>query len=219
MENFVISDLDFEDERLQTLIVDLRKCFVESQNNFAKTCDTIYHIWSYCKGNYWKAKDNEYYNSYKLLEKFGFNKQAVSRYKQCYEKFIHVPSCTVDSLYLGFSPSKLFELLPLSKETIDTAIKHKMITPDMTQKELREHVKTLKDGYVDKPEKVVEDISQEINEDEIPMAYDPTQKYDYSYFEKMSKNQLLNIVWELQKAYQKLKNKEIKQNEKSNKKN
>ena len=211
MENFVISDIDFEDERLQTLIVDLRKCFVNSQTNFAKTCDTIYHIWSYCKGNYWKAKDNEYYNSYKLLEKFGFNKQAVSRYKQCYEKFIHTQSCTVDSQYLGFSSSKLFELLPLSKETIDTAINNKIITPDMTQKQLREHVKTLKNGCLDKPEKVIEDISKEINENEIPMAYDPTQKYEYSYFEKMSKNQLLNIVWELQKAYQKLKDKKNKE--------
>ena len=212
MDNFILNnDLDFDDERLQTLIIDLRKCFVDNQTNFAKTCDTIYRIWSYCKGNYHRATNNEYYNSYKILEKFGFNKQAVSRYKQCYEKFIHIPSCTVDGLYLGFSPSKLFELLPLSKETIDTAITNKIITPDMTIKQLREHIKVLKDGFLDKVEKVIEETLNDINEDEIPMAYDPSQKYEYSYFEKMTKNQLLNIVWELQKAYQKLKDKNNKE--------
>ena len=212
MDNFICNtELDFEDERLSTLLFDLRKCFLDNQNNFAKTCDTIYKIWSYCKGNYWKAKDNEYYNSYKLLEKFGFNKQAVSRYKQCYEKFIHIPSCTVDYLYASFSPSKLFELLPLSKETIDNAINNKIISSDMTIKQLREYIKTLKNG-TDKAEKVIEDTSKEINEDEIPMAYDPTKEYEYSYFEKMSKNQLLNIVWELQKAYKKLKDKKIRRN-------
>lgn len=218
MENFVLNDINFEDERLQTLIVDLRKCFVESQNNFAKTCDTIYHIWSYCKGNYWKAKDNEYYNSYKLLEKFGFDKKAVIRYKHCYEKFIHKTSCTIDYLYLGFSPSKLFELLSLSQMTIDNAIKEKYITPDMTVKQIREFVKNLISNG-EKLEKVVEEKPIVINEDEIPMAYNPNEKYEYSYFEKMNKSQLLNIVWELQKAYQKLKNKGEKKNEKTNKEN
>lgn len=218
MENFVFDDIEFEDERLQILVTDLRECFVGSQTNFAKTCDIIYHIWSYCKGNYLRAKDNEYYNSYKLLGKFGFDKKAVNRYKQCYEKFIHKPSCTVDGLYLGFSSSKLFELLPLSQLTIDNAIKEKYIMPDMTVKQIREFVKNLMSNG-EKLEKVVEEKSIVINEDEIPMAYDPAQKYEYSYFEKMSKSQLLNIVWELQKAYQKLKNKGEKKNEKTNKEN
>lgn len=218
MENFVNSDLVFEDERLQILCTELRKCFVNSQTNFAKICDTIYHIWSYCKGNYWKAKDNEYYNSYKLLSKFGFDKKAVNRYKQCYEKFIHKSSCTVDSLYLGFSPSKLFELLPLSQLTIDNAIKEKYIKSDMTVKQIREVVKNLT-ANGEKLDKVSEDLSTEINENDIPMAYDPTKKYEYSYFENMNKSQLLNIVWELQKAYQKLKNKGDKKNEKTNKEN
>ena len=32
-------------------------------------------------------------------------------------------------------------------------------------------------------------------------------EYEYSYFEDKTKNQLLNMIWELQKAYQKLKEK------------
>ncbi len=209
MDNFVIDPtFDVDDERLSSLLLDLRKCYVSAQNNFAQLCKTIYSIWDYCKGHYFKAKQSsEYYNCYKLLAKFGFDKKAVSRYKQCYERFIHVPSCTVDTLYLGFSPSKLFELLPLSAEICNNAIETQLITPSMTVKEIRETIKNIKDG-TEKTEKVVEKI--EINEDDIPMAYDPKKKYDYKYFESKTKSQLLNIVWELQKEYQKLKAKKEK---------
>ena len=212
MENFIFSDLDFEDVELSILVNSLKNCYAKQQNNFALLCRDIYKIWSYCKGKYYKAKDNEYYNSYKLLEKFGFNKQAVSRYKQCYEKYVvdNKQHFGLNFYAEKFCPSKLFELLQLSQDTFIELCDKKIIRPEMTVKEIRECIKALKNGS-DKAEKVIEDTSVEIDEDEIPMAYDPTQKYEYSYFEKMSKNQLLNIVWELQKAYQKLKDKKNKE--------
>ncbi len=209
MEEFIKSDLEFEDDKLFWLVERLRDVFNNSQDNFSNLCEAIYNIWSYCKGNYWKAKDNEYYNSYKLLAKFGFDKKAVSRYKQCYERYVHKEQGGLHSLYEDFTPSKLFELLVLSDETVKSSISNGLIKPTMTVKQIREYIKTLKDG-TDKAEKVIEDTT--INEEDIPMAYDPKQEYEYSYFETKTKNQLLNIVWELQKAYQKLKsNKEKKQ--------
>ena len=209
MEEFINSDIDFEDKELHYLMNELSDCFEDKQLNFCKLCKTIYNIWSYCKGNYWKAKDNEYYNSYKLLAKFGFDKKAVSRYKQCYERFIVQETAILYNDYREFTPSKLFELLTLSQDTAMELVKKQLITPTMTVKQIREYIKTLKDG-TDKADKVIEDTT--INEEDIPMAYDPKQEYEYSYFETKTKNQLLNIVWELQKAYQKLKsNKEKKQ--------
>lgn len=212
MEEFVTNELDFEDKELSLLIKDLKQCFYKQQNSFIETCVTIHKIWSYCKGNYYKAKDNEYYNSYKLLAKFGFDKKAVSRYKQCFEKFIVGDDghYTLFPRLYGFTSSKLFELLTLSDETIFNAVDNKLIKPEMTVKQLREFIKSLKDG-TDKAEKVVEDTT-EINEEDIPLVYDPKQEYEYSYFESKTKNQLLNIVWELQKAYQKLKSKGEKKN-------
>ena len=216
MEEFVINELDFEDKELSLLIKDLKQCFYKQQNSFIETCVTIHKIWSYCKGNYYKAKDNEYYNSYKLLAKFGFDKKAVSRYKQCFEKFIVGDDghYTLFPQLYGFTSSKLFELLTLSDETIFNAIDNKLVKPEMTVKQIREFIKSLKDG-TDKAEKVVEDTT-EINEEDIPLVYDPKQEYEYSYFESKTKNQLLNIVWELQKAYQKLKGekKNVKQSNK-----
>ena len=208
MENFIKCDLEFEDDKLFWLVEHLKECFNKNKDNFNSLCEAIYNIWSYCKNNYWKAKNNEYYNSYKLLAKFGFDKKAVSRYKQSYEKF--VADNTISKIVKDFAPSKLFELLPLSQDTIFELVEKQIIVPTMTVKEIREYIKTLKDG-TNKPDKVIEDTST-INEEDIPMAYDPKQEYEYSYFESKTKNQLLNIVWELQKAYQKLKsNKEKKQ--------
>ena len=211
MENFIKCDLEFEDIELSSLVKSLSHCFDKQQESFIFICKDVYRIWNYCKRNYWKAKDNEYYNSYKLLEKFGFDKKAVSRYKQCYEKFI-VDNKVTFALAIplqNFTPSKLFELLPLSQETIFELVNKQLIRPDMTVKQIREYIKTLNGG--DKLEKVIEDTaSEEINEEEIPKAYDPKQEYEYSYFESKTKNQLLNIVWELQKAYQKLRNKKEK---------
>lgn len=209
MEEFIKSDLEFEDNELFWLVERLRDNFNNSQLNFAKTCECIYNIWKYCKGNYYKAKDNEYYNSYKLLAKFGFDKKAVNRYKNCYERYVHPQSCSLYPIYEDFTSSKLFELLVLSEDTAKNSIINGLVLPTMTVKQIREYIKTLKDGS-DKAEKVIEDTT--INEEDIPMAYDPKQEYEYSYFETKTKNQLLNIVWELQKAYQKLKlNKEKKQ--------
>lgn len=216
LDEFVKCNLEFEDNKLDALVYDLKVCFNRQTSCFVEVCSTIYKIWSYCKGQYWKAKDDEYYNSYKLLAKFGFDKKAVSRYKCCFEKFMFLGK-SFSSTYIlydefkDFNPSKLFELLPLSKETCFNLVKNKMIKPEMTVKEIRAFVKAMKKG-TDSAEQVLEDTS--INEDEIPMAYDPKQKYEFKYFESMSKNQLLNMIWSLQEEYQKLKNnKEKKQND------
>ena len=206
MEDFINADIDFEDKELHSLIRELNNVFEDKQLNFCQLCKTIYDIWSYCKGNYYKAKDNEYYNSYKLLAKFGFDKMAVSRYKQCYERYVVQPTAILYNDYREFTPSKLFELLSLSKDTALELVKKGLITPAMTVKEIRQYIKSLKDG-TDKAEKVVESTIPEVLdiEEEIPMAYDPNTEYEFSYFESKTKSQLLNIVWELQKAYINLK--------------
>lgn len=211
MEEFIKCDLDFEDMELSVLVSSLKNVFDKRQDNFVYLCKDIYRIWKYCKKNYYKATNNEYYNSYKLLAKFGFDKKAVNRYVQCYTKFVVDNEQTLSLILTlkDFSPSKLFELLSLSQETVLELVDKKIIKPTMTVKQIRQYIKTLKDG-TDKAEKVIEDASNEIDEDEIPMAYDPKQEYEYSYFETKTKNQLLNIVWELQKEYQKLKLKKEK---------
>lgn len=211
MEEFKIVNLKFENDALNELIQKLNESFYSQQNNFVEICVGIHKIWAYCRGNYYKANNNEHYNSYKLLEQFGFDKKSVSRYKQCYEKFIDGKDTglfKLNAIVCGFSPSKLYELLVLSKETIISLVTQGFIKPNMTVKQIREYIKLMKSGNVS-AEKVIENF--EIDESEIPPAYNPNEEYEFAYFETKTKNQLLNIVWELQKAYQKLKLKGAKQ--------
>lgn len=211
MEDFVVDkELEFENQELCFLVEKLKGCFRNQQSNFAKLCFIIYKIVDYCSSGsvVYKSKQNKYYNSSKLLEKFGFNKKAVSRYCSCYKKFISgitFETVYVEDFFSEFSPSKLFEMLSLSYKTLVDLIDKELITPKMTCKEIRKYIKGIR---ATDNEEVVEDLSVEINEEEIPMVYDPKKEYEFSYFESKTKGQLLNIVWELQKEYQKLKRKE-----------
>lgn len=211
MVDFIKNEsLVFDNKELNELLKILNSCFETRQSNFVDICCCISKICDCCRGHYFKAKDNEYYNCYKLLEKFGFDRKAVSCYKNCFKRFVigfSFDDVELSPRLVNFSPSKLFELLPLSDETIFNAIDTKVLKPEMTVKEIRQFVKSQKNGQT--TETVVEN-KIEINEEEIPFVYDPQNEYEYSYFESKTKNQLLNIVWELQKAYQKLVKKETK---------
>lgn len=215
MENFRFNNMEFEDVNLNELVKYLKQCFSNNQINFAKLSFTIYRIVNYVGVNtYKKAATDEYYTSVTLLEAFGFDKSSVTKYKQSYEKFCQgtsIENVCLKSYFNGFSSSKLFELLPLSNETLENAIDKKLISPEMTVKKIREYVKSLKNGNLD-CYNVIED-TKNINEEEIPMAFDSKQEYEYSYFESKTKSQLLNIVWDLYKENQKLKKE--KKNEKS----
>ncbi len=212
MESFNIKDIPvMENEELNNMLEKLQDVFKSSQTDFAKTCYYVHHIWSYCKNTYWKVKDKNdvLYNSYMLLEKFGFDRTAVCRLKNCYERFCNDRDINIQlkDIFKDFSPSKLYELLPLKEELIYECVNKNIISAKMSKKEIRQIVKDLVNGVpVDKISNAVVEI-EEINENEIPMAYDPKQKYDFEYFKSKSKNQLVNMIWELQKEYQKSKNK------------
>lgn len=209
MENFKRFEIEFEDEEANNLVCDLRDIFTHTQNNFAEMCFTITRIWMYFDLKPKQAKDDLYYTAYTLLDKFGFDRKAVSRYKNCYTKFCEgndLKNVRLKSYFEFFSSSKLFELLPLSDETLNNVLFKGLIKPSMTVKEIRGIVKDLINGVtLDKVTEVK--LEEEINEAEIPMVYDPAKEYDFDYFKSKCKNQLVNMIWELQKAFQKLKNK------------
>ena len=212
MENFKLcTELDFDNAEFNKLLKNMQKYFKDQEKNFCKICFCVYQISTFFDTHYIGAekKTNEYYDKNKLFEKFGFDKTSVSRLTNCYLKFmtgVDEKDINLKSWFSGFSPSKLYELLKVSDLTLEDAIDKKYITPDMTVKQIREYVKSLADGK-DKAEKVLEKIQEEFIEEDIPMAYNPKQHYDWDYFQDKTKNQLLNMIWELQKEYEKLKGK------------
>lgn len=236
MENFNkftqnIDDLHFEnmhglsfgsDDRLKALILKLNKVFKKDNNNFAELCFLTYRVnllfVEYKQSGKWLY--DKYKNLYTfdtIMEGFGFDSSQTSRLLGCYRKFcclsesdLDKATCSIVDEYANFSRSKLVELLPVEDHQLSSDMKNKVIRPDMTVKQIRNYVKNYKElqkqnAKLFAPEE--EKVEETINEEDIPMAYDPTKYYEFSYFESKTKSQLLNMIWDLQKEYKKLKEK------------
>lgn len=154
------------------------------------------------------SKNGDRYVYEHIIREFGLDDKTVYKMIQVAEKFLTYND--LDNFYsikpyiVGFSRSKIFELLPLSETQFEFAIKNKQISSDSSVKVIREYVKSLK-GTTKSNNKVLEE-PQSIDEQlkSIEATYDPKKHYDFTYFESKSKSQLLNIVWELQKEIEKL---------------
>ena len=230
MENFkIIEKYDFEfnpyghdcSEGIKLLngyIEKINKLFVKGQNDFAGLCYYVYKVRELFK-NYkltyysrFVTKDKEFVFFDNIMQGFGLDDVAVSRLCSCYEKFVKQDTDKPEILleFLEFSKSKLFELITVPNEQLLQDIKAKVLRPDMSVKTIRDYVKNYKELQRQNKklfEEKEEKQEEEINEEDIPMAYNPKLHYDFSYFENKTKAQLLNIVWQLQTEYERLKEK------------
>ena len=154
------------------------------------------------------------------MQGFGICKTESSRILSVFDKFcclscsdLNSAKCSIIDEFKGFSKSKLFELLQVDSQQIVLDLKNKVLRFDFSVKQIREYVKNYQAqlrankqlAEEDKP-----DLPEEIDESQIPMAYEPEKEYEFSYFETKTKSQLLNMIWDLQKAYQKLKKEKLK---------
>ncbi len=222
MENFnqyCLSENEFIDfsykpiNELTIYIKKLDKCFKKDSDNFAEICFLVFQIHNlFMKNNYGvylKRNQNMTYSFDTIMTGFGITKSESSRLLSCYDKFItkETEKPMILAEFYGFSKSKLFELLQVENKQIILDLQNKVLRFDFTIKQIRDYVKNLQTlekqqarlNGNDKEEK------EEIIEEDIPMAYNPQQHYDFDYFQEKNKAQLLNIVWELQKEYEKLK--------------
>ena len=198
---------------LTIYIKKLDKCFKKDSDNFAEICFLVFQIHNLFMKNsygiYLKKNQNMTYSFDTIMNGFGISKSESSRLLSCYEKFItkETDKPMIFAEFYGFSKTKLFELLQIDNEQLKKDLQNKVLRFDFTIKQIRDYVKNLqtlekqqaKLNGNDKEEK------EEIVEEDIPMAYNPQQHYDFGYFQEKNKAQLLNIVWELQKEYEKLK--------------
>lgn len=230
MENFkMIEEYDFDlkpydhdcSEGIKLLneyLKKINKIFAKGQNGFAELCFYVYKVRELFKNytltyfNRFVTKKNEYVFFDNITQGLGLSDKDVSRLCGCYEKFVEQETDKPVMLeeFFGFSKSKLFELLTVDTEQLKVDIKNNVLRPDMSVLSIREYVKNYKAQQKQKKklfEDEEEDIKETINEEDIPPAYNPKQHYDFSYFEEKTKAQLLNIVWQLQTEYEKLKKK------------
>ena len=208
--------IDFSNNPINELTVYIKKldkCFKKESDNFAEICFLVFQIHNLFMKNsygvYLKKNQDMTYSFDTIMTGFGISKSESSRLLSCYEKFItkETDKPMILAEFYGFSKTKLFELLQVDNEQLKKDLQNKVLRFDFTIKQIRDYVKNLqtlekqqaKLNGNDKEEK------EEIVEEDIPMAYNPQQHYDFEYFQDKNKAQLLNIVWELQREYEKLK--------------
>ena len=224
---FIFKDINgnyFEtDKNLVKIVKAIESVFDKDNKNFASLCFYTYQLKmlfdDYKNAGRWVYSTSEVLYSFdSIMKGFGLDSTQTSRLLSCYDKFccltcsdLEKAACSIITEFQGFSKSKLFELLTIPNEQLIQDLSRNIIRVDMTIKQLREYAKNYKalqkqnskinDEPIEEPEK--------INEEEIPQAYNPKQHYDFEYFECKNKAQLLNIIWDLQKEYERLK-KELK---------
>ncbi len=220
LEKFKYNDLEIIDKgeqqnQIKLCIRGLRKVFCNTQQNFAELCYYTFELKKLFDGYLYIPCRDKYSTNYdfkSIMQGFGIDETQASRLCSCYSKFCHKldgekPKLLVE--FLLFSKSALFELLSVPTEQLVKDIKLTYLKPDMSIKLIRDYVKNYK-ALEKKNERLKEDKPKEekqpdFNEEDIPEAYNPKQYYEFDYFENKNKAQLLNIVWDLQKEYNKLK--------------
>lgn len=159
--------LEFEDVEINQLISKLNTLHNSQQQNFVELCYTVYKIDCWFEDNpdvLLKDKyKSDYYNKKELFKILGFKKSQVGRLCQCYQKFMTlIPDVgtKIKEPFVLFTPSKLFELLPLSYDKLVEFINNGQLSADMTIKEIREFLKSFDS---------VEDVSEEKQEESVPL--------------------------------------------------
>lgn len=224
-KTFIFKDIDNNylqtDKSLERLIKSIDTIFGRDNKNFADLCFYTYRLkklfTDYSHAGRWVYSVSDVLYSFdSIMKGFGLDNSQTSRLIACFEKFcslsdldITKATCAILNEFTGFSRSKLFELLTIPNEQLIKDLQNNVLRPDFTVKQLRQYVKNY--NALQKQQQKIssetkEPEEQSLSDDEIPEAYNPKQHYDFDYFESKNKAQLLNIVWDLQKEYERLKN-------------
>lgn len=221
MENMSYSDIEIDtscgdkSKEIANYIKSINKCFIKDNNNFVDLCYYVYNLKALFDGYFYlpcRDKKGKNYTFKDIMDSFSLNDTDISRLCSCYEKFVIVDSDNKKPALIEefkyFSKSKLVELITVPNEQLLQDIKTKVLRADMSVKTIRDYVKNYKELQKQNKklfDKIEDDQEEKVDEEDIPMAYNPKLHYDFSYFENKTKAQLLNIVWQLQTEYEKLK--------------
>ncbi len=193
----------------------LNNCFKKDNENFAELCFIVYQLEQLFEKYKFKrvylsnSNHTTYgYSFHDVMQGFGLEDTQVSRILSCFKKFVIVVEDTayINQLYENFSKSKLFELLSVDDKQLEKDIQDKVLRSDMSVSSIRKYVKNYKAlQNISSANKEIPEEKEEFNEEDIEMKYDPKKHYSFEYFEEKTKHQLLNIVWDLQIEYERLK--------------
>lgn len=204
-------------KQLSKLLKDLNKCYSKDMQSFAETCYVIKQIkilfdnFGTVNTSYVSDLHHTLYRFDDIMKGFGIDSSQSSRLLSCFDKYIELidNKPKIKQIFLPFSKSKLFELIVVDTKQLEIDIVNKVLLPHMTVKSIRDYIKNyrniVKSNNKLNDKKVEEVTYEDLIEEDIPMAYNPKQHYEFKYFESKTKSQLLNMIWDLQKEYERLK--------------
>ena len=129
----------------------------------------------------------------RIIQDFGLEERTVNKMIQIVNRFAEQKVAgdpKIRSVFLGYSKSKLFELLVLSDTQIERAMQEGKLRPNMTKLQIREYVKAIKGG-ANTENKVLEDTS---NDDYEAKAEEITDCGLYLKLNKESFDYVKNVV-------------------------
>lgn len=215
-EKFDIIENQQDPTEFNVIIHNINKCIDNDTDNFIELCYWFAKLKEHFSRPY--ANPHMYYGGYenkngryyyeRIIENYGLDEKTVNRMVNVALRFVVVldsKTVVLNRLVYGFTRAKLFELLPMSNEQIKFALDNKRLSSASSCKTIRAYVKSLKgtnntDGKVLEEPKSIDEQLEDVED-----VYNPKKHYDFEYFEKKTKSQLLNIVWDLQKEYEKIK--------------
>lgn len=173
MEDLIFKDskVIFEDENLQACLNDFECSISEIKLSDLYFLLSLYRLSFAWKGSliYYlqKTTKGEKYTFYQFMQKhFNLNERYIQKCFNVLKRFTSfgktgdVAGLTYLLPFNGFSLSKLFELLVLSDSQLEKDISNKILNCNMTVKQIRDYIKSIKGGPK-KDNKVLEDNSSE----------------------------------------------------------
>lgn len=182
----------------------IKSCINSSNTNFCEMCYLLSSLQSAFRWSLLKV-NGQFIDFYQYVEQaFGLAKSTANKYINVYKKFCCFAGETVrlSSAYEGFTISKLCELLKVSDKQLLEDLKSNKLVYTMTKKEIREYVKALKGE--DNANKVLEENTA------IDVSYNNKMHYTADFFKDFSKQNLIDFILEMQKAYEDMKSNKSK---------
>ena len=206
-------------EKLKKITSNINFCFIDEQKNFCQLCYNLNELRNLfysdeCYYHAFETKDKRYPFEAYVNEFFGLDVRYVERCIAVYKKFMCFTTDGAVGLvvryvdyFQNFNKSKLFELLSVSTEQLKNDIRIGVLSAEMSFKQIREYVRSLKGGK--KKENVVleeDDLGQSLDEQEsaLPTAFDPQHEYDFDFYKSKTKGDLVGYCVDFQRLVQKL---------------
>ena len=131
-----------------------------------------------------------------LMLEYGLDKTYTSRLIASREKYFEGDLIKQDFMF--FTKWKLFYLLVVPSSVLEPALKSGRISAKSSVKQIRKFVTKYKSTVTPSTDK---DEQIEMELENLPVAYNPEQFYDFDTVNGWSRGELVNNFWTLQKKY------------------